>query len=873
MPEGQLQGVVHYLRRVVAPDGMGGVSDAELLERFVRQRDEAAFELLVWRHGEMVLGVCRRLLHHEQDAEDAFQAAFLALARRASALGRRESVGGWLYRVASRIALRARADSCRRSQREQTRPVQPNHVADPAEEAAGHELRRVIDEEVNRLPAKYRVPFVLCHLGGHSNAEVARELGCPVGTVESWLARARRRLRGGLARRGVVLPAGLFAAEWTALTAPGEVSAALAGTAARAAVLVMTGGATVGLISVQATAWAEGALRTMYVSKLKIAAVVLLSVGLAGTGVGRLGYFNLGAEEPGSAKEVTSAPKKGEADRIGRLIRQLGSERFAEREKALKELDKIGLPALEALQEAAQAADPEVRRRAAELANKIEQQQESEALLRAQRVHLRYKDTPLYEALRDFQEKCGFPLSVQDTDGKLKKRTITLDTGDVTFWDALDQFCKAAGLVEAGRTDLPQAARPMMPPAGLPGGGMPRLPGNPGRLIPGAGVPALPGAPAAPGGQPGLPPGVQPAPAPALPAPGQVVPPPVAPAATPPLPGRPLRRAPGQAPAPPAPGQPAPGQPTPQPGATPALPAAPGGPPGRAIPAPAAPALPGMPGLPPGAMPGIQLQPGAGIHKGSPQEGSILLREGKPRDLPTALVGAFRLRLLDRGFGPTETENYLFVLQVAAEPKVGWRQATALHIDKAVDDRGQILTEAPAAATRHIYRTDGDIPATGDLLPFRLKKGEKPAKSLKELKGKITAEVLSRPKTILTVEDLLKADEKEFKIPKEGSWKIEAKHVANEIRVTIESPELPDSVGRSAFHMSLEFGTKGSKQQRKIKWNLASSESTPLMRQTCHIGLAKGESIDEKTLRVELRRQRVVTVTIPFAFKDVPLPQ
>src|SRR5579871_5363215 len=157
MPDGQLQGVVHYLRRVVAPDGVGGVSDAELLERFVRQRDEAAFELLVWRHGKMVLGVCRRLLRHEQDAEDAFQAAFLALARRAAALGRRESVGGWLYRVAYHIALRARVDICRRARREQSRPPRPDPVADPAEEAAGLELRRVIDEEVNRLPAKYRV--------------------------------------------------------------------------------------------------------------------------------------------------------------------------------------------------------------------------------------------------------------------------------------------------------------------------------------------------------------------------------------------------------------------------------------------------------------------------------------------------------------------------------------------------------------------------------------------------------------------------------------------------------------------------------------------------------------------------------------------
>src|SRR5262249_1727017 len=162
-------------------------------------------------------------------------------------------------------ALRARAAASRRSKREQACPARPVHTVDPVEEAAGRELRRAIDEEVNRLPAKYRVPFVLCHLDGRSNAEAARELRCPGGTVESWLARARRRLRDGLARRGVVLPAGMFAAEWTALASPAEVSAALATTTARAALLVTTGQATVGLISVQATAWAEGALRTMYV--------------------------------------------------------------------------------------------------------------------------------------------------------------------------------------------------------------------------------------------------------------------------------------------------------------------------------------------------------------------------------------------------------------------------------------------------------------------------------------------------------------------------------------------------------------------------------------------------------------------------------
>jgi RNA polymerase sigma factor (sigma-70 family) len=893
MPDGQLQGVVHYLRRVVAPDGMGGVSDAELLERFVRQRDEAAFELLVWRHGKMVLGVCRRLLRHEQDAEDSFQAVFLALARRAAALGRRECVGGWLYRVASHIALRARAAASRRSRREQACPARPVHTVDPVEEAAGRELRRAIDEEVNRLPAKYRVPFVLCHLDGRSNAEAARELGCPVGTVESWLARARRRLRDGLARRGVVLPAGMFAAEWTALTAPSEVSAALATTTARAAFLVTTGQATVGLISVQAAAWAEGALRTMYVSKLKIAAVVLLSVGLTGSGIGRWGYHYLGAEQPGPAKEVTSAPKKGAAGRMGRLIRQLGSERFAERELAAKELDKIGSLALEPLREAAQSADPEVRRRAAELADKIEQRQENEEVLRAQRVHLRYKDTPLYEALRDFQEKCGYPLSIRDADGKLKKRKVTLDTGEVTFWEALDQFCKAAGLVEEGRpASVPQAAMPLppgwMPPPGAPAppGAMPQQPGNPLLPMPGAapaaplpapraprspapGRPmpppaAQPVTPAPPGGQP-----PQPAPAPRPypgAVPGQPAPPPGAPPAVPAPPaGRPGQpaRVPG-----PYPGA-APGQPALPPGATPAMPAPPGAAPGQPVPPPALPVAPrpGMPGLPPGAMPGIQLQPGGGIHLGSSPQGSIILCEGKSRDVPTTQAGAIRFRILDKMFGPLYTENYLLALQIAAEPKIGWRKATALHIDKAVDDRGQILSEAPAVVDLMLDQTRGKVPVSGSLLPLLLKKGEKSSKSLKELKGRITAEVLSRPKMVLTVDDVLKAEGKAIKLPQGGTLKVtEVNQEEDRVTLKIQFVRMPEP--RPGDHDKPFALTLVSDKGHMLATLPELIVNGPDTRVSISAKLPDGL----QTAKLVFSRRHHITVDIPFAFKDVPLP-
>src|SRR5262249_33189711 len=153
-----------------------GVPDAQLLERFTARQDEAAFELLVWRHGGMVLRLCRRLLRDAHEAEDAFQATFLALARRAGSVGRRGSVGGWLHRVAYRVALDARARWEKWDAR--TRVDAPRAVSapDPAVEAARREACQALDAEVDRLPEKFRIPFVLCDLEGWSNAEVAREL-------------------------------------------------------------------------------------------------------------------------------------------------------------------------------------------------------------------------------------------------------------------------------------------------------------------------------------------------------------------------------------------------------------------------------------------------------------------------------------------------------------------------------------------------------------------------------------------------------------------------------------------------------------------------------------------------------------------------
>jgi len=191
-----LQPVMRYLKAAVGPEGMGA-SDGELLQRFAMSRDEAAFELLLWRHGAMVQRVCQQVLQDQHAAEDACQAAFLTLARKATTLTRKDAVAGWLYRVAKRIALRLA---------QRRRPTQALvEVAAPVGSDA--DLLRAVHEEVARLPERYRVPVLLCFFEGLTHADAALRLNWPLGTVAGRLARAKDLLHARLIRRGVVLPA------------------------------------------------------------------------------------------------------------------------------------------------------------------------------------------------------------------------------------------------------------------------------------------------------------------------------------------------------------------------------------------------------------------------------------------------------------------------------------------------------------------------------------------------------------------------------------------------------------------------------------------------------------------------------------------
>src|SRR5262245_49406667 len=217
---------------LASPEAIPALTDSQLLERFVRRRDEAAFAALVARHGPMVLAVCRHLLPSAHDVEDAFQATFLVLVRRAADIQRRELLGNWLYGVAHRVATRARTQAAQR----RTHGGQGiDMVAAAADEGPGQDVQPVLHEEINRLAAKYRTPVVLCYLQGKTNEEAAQELGCPVGTVKGRLARARDLLRARLTRRGLALSTGLVAAALGQNTAPAAVPVLLGDATVRAA--------------------------------------------------------------------------------------------------------------------------------------------------------------------------------------------------------------------------------------------------------------------------------------------------------------------------------------------------------------------------------------------------------------------------------------------------------------------------------------------------------------------------------------------------------------------------------------------------------------------------------------------------------------
>jgi RNA polymerase sigma factor (sigma-70 family) len=275
--------LLHHLRHLIGNVPEAAMTDSQLLERFVTHRDETAVEVLVRRHGPLVFGVCRRVLHNVHAAEDAFQATFLILARKAPSLVRRDRLGSWLYKIAYRLALRARANEVRRQQCEaraaRNRPGPASHATGP------DDLVVALEEELQRLPARHRAPLVLCYLEGKTNLEAAQALGCRPGSISARLARARERLREGLARRGFVAPTAGIASLLATASAEAVVPLPLLSNTVHAALwFAREEAGSASAVSGQAVALARGVFRTMFLNKLKIAAAVLLATAMLGTG-------------------------------------------------------------------------------------------------------------------------------------------------------------------------------------------------------------------------------------------------------------------------------------------------------------------------------------------------------------------------------------------------------------------------------------------------------------------------------------------------------------------------------------------------------------------------------------------------------------
>jgi RNA polymerase sigma factor (sigma-70 family) len=308
MPTRHISQIVQQLRKAVLLQDVDRLSDGQLLGRFLEGRDQAACAALVRRHGPMVWGVCRRLLNHH-DAEDAFQATFLVLVRRAASVRPREMVANWLHGVAHQTALKARSMLAKRRAREKQVMEMPQpQAADPG---LWNDLQPLLDEELRRLPDKYRAIIVLCDLEAKPRREVARQLGWSEGTVASRLARARMMLAKRLARRGVTVSTGALATVLSEKAASACVPASAVSSTIKAVTLVAAGqAAAAGLISANVAALIKGVMQGMLLNKLKMAASALLVVAAAGLGAGGVLYATQGADPVAKGDDRAEAPRE-----------------------------------------------------------------------------------------------------------------------------------------------------------------------------------------------------------------------------------------------------------------------------------------------------------------------------------------------------------------------------------------------------------------------------------------------------------------------------------------------------------------------------------------------------------------------------------
>ncbi|HEV3262212.1 MAG TPA: sigma-70 family RNA polymerase sigma factor [Gemmataceae bacterium] len=305
MSNKRLGTVLRHIHSMVDAQSLAGATDGQLLARFASQRQEAAFAALLRRHGPMVLGVCRRVLRRDHDAEDVFQATFLLLARKAGSIRKRESVSSWLHGVAYRLAVKARVQGARRRAHE--RQAATMRTTRPRAQAAWQELQAMLDEATEELPEKYRTALVLCYLEGKTHKEAAHQLGCPLVTFRTWLARGRKLLRDRLVRRGLALSAGALASALATSTADAGVPASLLNPTLRAALKFAAGEAAARVAAPPVAVLVEGGLKAMLGNKLRIATVLLFAAALAAGGTGLVTHQVLAGRQ--DAARQAGAPK------------------------------------------------------------------------------------------------------------------------------------------------------------------------------------------------------------------------------------------------------------------------------------------------------------------------------------------------------------------------------------------------------------------------------------------------------------------------------------------------------------------------------------------------------------------------------------
>ncbi|HEV3258344.1 MAG TPA: sigma-70 family RNA polymerase sigma factor [Gemmataceae bacterium] len=312
MATNQMSDVIQHLRKAVLLRDGAGMTDGQLLESFISRRDGAAIEALVLRHGPMVWGVCRRVLRSQHDAEDAFQTTFLVLVRKAASIVPRDMVANWLYGVAHQTALKARAMAAKRRLRERQVTEMPEAAA--VGQDLWPDLQALLDQELSRLPDKYRAAIVLCDLQGKTRKEAARQLRQPEGTVASRLMRARTMLAKRLARHGLPVSGGALAVVLSHKAASACVPTSVVSSTIKAATLLAAGqAAAAALIPAKVAALTEGVLKTMLLSKLKTMLVLVGTLSIIALGLGLSAYHGFAQQSGNENKKEPIRPAAQEA--------------------------------------------------------------------------------------------------------------------------------------------------------------------------------------------------------------------------------------------------------------------------------------------------------------------------------------------------------------------------------------------------------------------------------------------------------------------------------------------------------------------------------------------------------------------------------